>query len=204
MLLCTASRTTWKWLSRRRDNHFHVVQLANRAITEVRRRITWTLRGRRGRASDGEWQVRHLLTRNHEQLSQRRFAKMWNTLIDLGDPGYDILSAYIAKEKLRDLLALARTQPNREQIAARLHDFYQWCAHTGLPELERLATTIEQWWPHILEFIHTGISNATSEGINRVVKLEARKAYGFRNPANQRLRIRCATTRRARGHLQPA
>jgi transposase len=65
-----------------------------------------------------------------------------------------------------------------------------------------LAATIEQWWTYMLEFIHTGISNATSEGINRVFKLEARKAYGFRNPVNQRLRVRCATTRRARGHLQ--
>jgi hypothetical protein len=34
--------------------------------------------------------------------------------------------------------------------------------------------------------------------------LTARNAYGFRNPANQRLRVRCATTRRARGHLKPA
>jgi len=185
-------------------DHFHVVQLANQAITEVRRRVTFTMRGRRGRASDGEWRVRHLLTRNHENLTERRFAKMWNTLIDLGDPGYDILAAYVAKEKLRDLLALARTQPDRRKISASLYDFYHWCAHTDLPEVKRLATTIEQWWPHIAEFIHTGISNATSEGINRVVKLEARKAYGFRNPENQRLRIRCATTRRTRGHLQPA
>ncbi|MEV4179475.1 hypothetical protein [Nonomuraea sp. NPDC049709] len=28
--------------------------------------------------------------------------------------------------------------------------------------------------------------------------------YGFRNPENQRLRTRCATTRRGRGHLDPA
>jgi transposase len=77
-------------------DHFHVVQLANQAVTDVRRRVTWTLRGRRGRASDGEWQVRHLLIRARENLSQRRFARMWNTLVDLGDPGYDILAAYIA------------------------------------------------------------------------------------------------------------
>ena len=44
-------------------------------------------------------------------------------------------------------------------------------------------------------------TNAKSEGINRVAKLTARNAYGFRNPANQRLRVRCATTRRGRGHL---
>ena len=185
-------------------DHFHVVQLANRAVTEVRRRTTWTLRGRRGRKGDGEWDVRHLLTRARENLSERRFARMWNTLVDPGDPGYDILAAYIAKEKLRDLLACARTGPDRHRIRQRLSDFYHWCAHADLPELDRLATTIEQWWPHIEQFIHTGISNATSEGVNRVVKLTDRNAYGFRNPINQRLRVRCATTRRARGHLKPA
>jgi len=59
-------------------------------------------------------------------------------------------------------------------------------------------------WPQILTFLHTGITNAGSEGTNRVIKTVARHAYGFRNPANQRLRTRCATTRKTRGHLDPA
>nr|WP_240467978.1 hypothetical protein [Streptomyces dangxiongensis] len=37
-----------------------------------------------------------------------------------------------------------------------------------------------------------------------MIKLIARNAFGFRNPANQRLRTRCGTTRRARGHLRTA
>ncbi|WP_368672034.1 transposase [Parafrankia sp. Ea1.12] len=53
-------------------------------------------------------------------------------------------------------------------------------------------------------FLNTGISNAKSEGINRVIKFVGRAAYGFRNPTNQRLRARCVTTRRARGHLRTA
>ena len=185
-------------------DHFHVVQLANTALTEVRRRTTFTLRARRGRKGDGEWDVRNLLLRNQEDLTERRFAKMWNALVDLGDPGYDILAAYIAKEKLRDLLALADTGPDRHRISQRLFAFYDWCAQTGLPELHRLATTIEKWWPAIEAFLHTKITNAASEGINRVVKLTARNAFGFRNPANQRLRVRATTTRRGRGHLRPA
>lgn len=32
--------------------------------------------------------------------------------------------------------------------------------------------------------ILTGVTNVRSEGLNRVAKLEARKAYGLRNPAN--------------------
>ena len=50
-------------------------------------------------------------------------------------------------------------------------------------------------------FILTGITNAASEGINRLIKLEARNAFGFRNPVNQRLRSRCASIRAA---LRPA
>ena len=56
------------------------------------------------------------------------------------------------------------------------------CAATNLLELHRLATTIETWWPEILAFLHTGITNAGSEGTNRVIKTIARNAYGFRNP----------------------
>jgi transposase len=182
-------------------DHFHVVQLANTALTEVRCRITTQTRSRRGRKGDGEYDVRNHLTRNMEDLSPHRFARMWNTLADLGNPGYEILGAYIAKEQLRELLALARTGANRHTISQRLYQFYAWCADADIPEITRLATTIDQWWPHIEAFIHSGITNATSEGVNRVVKLVARNAFGFTNTTNQRLRTRLVTTRRARGHL---
>jgi hypothetical protein len=115
-----------------------------------------------------------------------------------------ILAAWNAKEDLLDLLALASTHPDRETVNRLLHRFYTRCAATDLPELHRLATTIETWWPQILAFLHTGITNAGSEGTNRVIKTIARDAYGFRNPDNQRLRTRAATTRRHRGHLHPA
>jgi transposase len=187
-------------------DHFHVVKLANDTVDEVRRRIAGTLRGRRGRGSDPEYKVRNLLHRNREDLSPKAFAKLWNTLVDLGDPGLTILRTWIAKEQLRRLLALAGTathRADRSVISHRLYRFYTWCADSGVPELERLATTIQTWWPCIEAFIHTKITNAMSEGYNRVVKLDARNAYGYRNPANQRLRTRCATTRRARGRLNP-
>jgi len=162
-----------------------------------------TTRGRRGRASDPEWQIRNLLRRNREDLTDKAFAKLWNTLIDLGAPGATILKAWIAKDRLRHLFALAGTGADRSVISHRLYRFYTWCADAAVPELERLATTISTWWPYVEAFITTGITNAASEGFNRVVKLDARNAYGYRNPDNQRLRTRCATTRRARGCLNP-
>ena len=184
-------------------DHFHVVKLANDTVAEVRRRIATQLRGRRGRTTDPEYTVRNLLRRNREDLSDTAFAKLWNTLVDLDGPGLTILTTWIAKEELRRLLALAGTGADRSVISHRLYRFYTWCADAAVPELERLARTIQTWWPAIEAFLHTKITNAASEGYNRVVKLDARNGYGYRNPENQRLRTRCATTRRARGCLNP-
>ena len=186
-------------------DHFHVVQLANRAVTEVRRRMTVTHRGRRGRATDPEWQQRNRLTRSAARMRAEHVDRLTDTLSNVpAKIGAPILAAWNAKEDLLDLLAIARTHPNRETTTRLLHRFYTRCTDSDLPELHRLATTIETWWPEVLAFLHTGITNAGSEGTNRVIKNVARDAYGFRNPENQRLRTRAATTRRHRGHLNPA
>jgi transposase len=101
------------------------------------------------------------------------------------------------------VLTLARTGGSRHWISHRLWVFYRWCADTDIPELRRLAGTIEAWWPQIEAFIRTGVTNAASEGVNRLIKLEARNAFGFRNPVNQRLRSRCASVRAASRRAKP-
>jgi transposase len=181
---------------------FHVVQLANNAVTEVRRRVTLKHRGRRGRKGNREWELRNRLTRAASRMHAKHLDPMIADLQGLPKQiGEPILAAWNAKEDLRDLLDLHGTNPTRHKIGELLTRFYESAAASGLPEMQRLATTVSTWWPQILAGIATGITNAASEGINRVIKTDARCAYGYRNPANQRLRARCATTRRARGHL---
>ncbi|GGS93551.1 hypothetical protein GCM10010254_11940 [Streptomyces chromofuscus] len=184
-------------------DHFHVVQLANKMLSTVRRRTTATLRGRRGRATDPEWRTRCRLLCNREDLAEKQFTKMRNALMDAGQIGMTLLTAWIAQERLRDLLALARTGANRERFGHLRWKFLTWCADSEVPEVRQLAVTLDCWWPEIAAFIATGHSNATSEGVKRMIKLCARNTHGFRNPTNQRLRTRCVTTRRARGHLAP-
>ncbi len=126
----------------------------------------------------------------------------------MGTYGRQIYAAWQAKELLRDLLGLAvhRTHltPDRSAISAARHRFNTHVAdHAHLPELVTLAETVDQWWNGIEAYVLTGITNAASEGNNRVIKLDARCAFGYRNRANQRLRSRCATTRRARREEVP-
>jgi transposase len=124
---------------------------------------------------------------------------MWNDLVD-GDPSFDILTAWIAKEELRSLLATADRGGQRHDIAHRLTKFYTWCAGPAahLPEVQRLAATIEAWWPEVLGFLTTGVTNAATEGTNHLIKDAARVAFGFRNLDNQRRRVRWACTHRQR------
>jgi transposase len=141
-------------------DHFHLVQLANQALTEVRRRVTMQVRGRRGRKGNREWELRNRLTRSAARMRGEHVDALLDELSALPAAiATPILAAWNAKEDLLDLLALARTHPDREQVTRRLHRFYTRCAEAGLPELERLASTVETWWPQILAFLDTGIIN---------------------------------------------
>ncbi|BDB63522.1 ISL3 family transposase [Rhodococcus sp. RDE2] len=178
-------------------DHFHLVQLANQAVTKVRRRVTWELRDRRGRKADPEWANRRRLLTGRERLSGIRFARMWNAIVD-EDPSGEILSAYIAKEELRTLLSTVRIGGDAHLTRQRLHRFLAWCVDSNIPELLALAKTVDVWWPEINAFVRTGITNARTEGYNRLVKAVKRSACGFRNRENSARRIRFHCTRAQR------
>ena len=182
-------------------DHFHVVAKANEAVTKVRQRVTWDQRSRRGRAIDPEWANRRRLLRGRERMSDNGFARMWNE-IDAQDPSAQILSAYIAKEELRTLLSTVRDGGDRHRTSHRLHRFFAWCIDSQIPELITLAKMVDTWWPEINAFITTGITNAKTEGYNRLVKQVKRSACGFRNVDNSARRIRFHTTRSARANIQ--
>jgi transposase len=183
---------------------FHVVQLAVKTTGDVRRRVVRENYQRRGRSGDPEYGLKGLLVRNLEHLRPDQFAKVMNTL-GADRHGQEILAAWIGKEKLRDVLNL-RTRvtgstPCARNVRDRLASFYHWCAqHGDIGELVTLAQTISRWEDEIVAAVLTGVSNARSESLNRLAKLEARMAYSFRNPANQRRRVRTACTRTPAGH----
>jgi len=58
-----------------------------------------------------------------------------------------------------------------------------------MPETTRLATTIETWWPAILTALIEQVTNARTEGFNRIIKQVKRVGCGFTNMDNYRRRI---------------
>ena len=153
----------------------------------MRRRVTWDLRDRRGRKRNPEWANRRRLLTARERLSDNSFAKMWNGIC-AEDPRAQILSAWIAKEELRTLLAMVcvtvRVGGDAPLTRHRLHRFQAWCIDSQIPELTTLAAAVNTWWPEINAFLTTGITNARTEGYNRLLKQVKRAGCGFRNRPN--------------------
>lgn len=127
-------------------DRFHVAQLANAALTEVRRHVRLTQRGRRGRKGNREWELRNRLTRSAARMHAHHLDPMVADLEALPEHiGQPILAAWNVKEDLMDLLALHGNNPDRTTISALLTRFYFSAAASGLPEMERLANTVSIW-----------------------------------------------------------
>jgi transposase len=58
-----------------------------------------------------------------------------------------------------------------------------------MDETTRLATTIETWWPAIHVALTEQVTNARTEGFNRIIKQVKRVGCGFRNMDNYQRRI---------------
>ena len=165
---------------------FHVVRLGFAAVDEVRRRIQQELTGHRGRKDDPLYLIRRLLRRGYEHHSDRSWARLLAGL-DAGDTADEQLAkTWIAAQDLR-LLYRCR---DRRQAEAHLYAWLVHCADAGVPELERLARTINSWRTELLAYFDTGgVSNGPTEAINLLVKKIKRVGHGFRNFDNYRLRL---------------
>lgn len=119
-----------------------------------------------------------------ERLSVRQLARLREVLAT-EDPTGELGAAWGVKERLRMLLA--QTDPAR--IRAARWAFLRDAADANMSETTRLATTIETWWPAIETALVEGITNARTEGFNRIIKQTKRVGCGFTNMENYQRRI---------------
>ena len=165
-------------------DHFHVVQLANRALDDVRRRVQQEQTGHRGRRTDPLYGARKLLLTGCEALDTRGWGRLADR-VAAGDPDGHVAAAWQLKEITRDLYRAADLEQAREVLTL----LYTWAA-TGPPECRRLAATVRRWENEILAWHTTGgASNGPTEAVNLLIKKIKRTGHGFRNFDNYRLRL---------------
>ena len=163
---------------------WHLVALANQMVTEVRQRVTTELLGRRGTIADPMWVNRRLLLTGADHLSAKQWQRL-NATLERCDPTEEIGAAWGVKERLRMLL----TEHEPSKIRRRLADFYDAAIDAQIPEATRLARTVETWWPAVLAALTHDVTNARTEGFNRIIKQVKRVGCGYRNMINYKRRI---------------
>nr|WP_278043853.1 transposase [Protofrankia symbiont of Coriaria ruscifolia] len=125
-------------------------------------------------------------------------------MADLDDAGRQFTAAWRAKEHLRDVLRLSPRHTGRPAsrgaIADALTRVFVHCATVGatVGEVVTLAETISTWRVEITDAVQHGLSNASAEGVNRLIKLVYHAAFGLRNVTNQQRRARYAASRSTR------
>lgn len=153
-------------------DHFHVVRLLHPTINKLRKQITGDKR---------KHPLRKLLLKNGHKLQVFQRKAIWKWLENYPD----LKEVYYAKEAMHRLY---RTRGHNKARTA-LIKLLDWLAQSQVPELKRLRKTLMNWRNEILNFFKTRITNAKTEGFNNVAKSIIKRAYGFRNFKNYRLRV---------------
>ena len=177
----TALRTTLPHATRVLDA-FHVVKLGFDAVDAVR--VQQQTTGHRGRCGDPLFGIRRLLRRGHDRHSEHSWARMLAGL-DAGDHDQQVAKAWIAAQELR----LLYREPTRARAEQRLLTWFTRVADEEVPELLRLARTLDAWRTELLAHFDTSsVSNEPTEAVNALIKKIKRIGHGYRNIDNYRLR----------------
>jgi len=168
---------------------FHVVRLGQAAVDDVRRRRQQETLGRRGHRDDPLYRGRRLLRRGFTTLNQRQWTRLELTLT-VGDPSGQLTQAWMVAQELQMLYARSHDLTDAQR---RLWRIWDRCARSDVPELLRLARTLDAWREELLAYWTTtgsrGISNGPTEATNALIKKVKRVGHGFRNFDNYRLRL---------------
>ena len=164
---------------------FHAIRLASTAVSDARRRVQQDTLGHRGRTGDPLYGIRRLLLRTWANLNDRGCERLRDGLA-AGDPDGHVAAVWLARELLSEIY----TARDLAHAKRRLIVFFQHAADADVPELTRLAHTVDRWRDEILAFHTTsGASNGPTEAVNLLIEKIRRLGHGYRNFTNYRRRL---------------
>lgn len=154
-------------------DNYHVVQLATKALDEVRREHWNELRRAGEKDTAKEFKdARWSLLKNPCDLTDRQV----DTLAALHAAGGKVPRAWAMKEMVRAIFAPGLTVAAVAELIDRL---LTRLSRSRLTPFVRLGRTIRKHREGILAARRLGLSNARAEALNNKVKLIVRRAYGF-------------------------
>ncbi len=159
-------------------DRFHVIRLVIDTLLDFSREAEPDIRWQRGLIG--------VLRKNQANLSARQKEVLEKLLQDKPI----LRPAYEFKEELCGLLRLSRQKKVecREHIR-KLKALMEQMEYDSNSHFKALHRTMRQWYEPIIRMWRFSLNNGITEGFHRKMKLIQRRAYGFRNFQNYRLRV---------------
>lgn len=160
-------------------DRFHVIRLMNHMCMQTYQDIDPKMKHKRGLLA--------ALRTNPENLSANRLQKRDEYLSQ-----QPVISAiYQFKQRLRRVLMKKTMQAKRcERIIPVFLRMIKALKQSPFKRLVTLGKTLYQWREEVVRMWRFKKNNGITEGFHRKMKLIQRRAYGFRNFENYRLRVR--------------
>lgn len=121
----------------------------------------------------------------HERLDDRAQDKLTG-LLAAGDPNGEVITAWHAKEAVRELYAHTDAKVAlawADQLSADMRD------PSCPPEIRQLGRTMRRWRTQIAAWDEAQVSNGPTETINSLAKRIKRVAFGMANFRHWRVRV---------------
>ena len=97
----------------------------------------------------------------------------------------NISRAYFYKEEFLKILS----NKDAESAKKAMSEWIQNAENCGIPQFEKCADTMRNWYTGIINSFSTTITNGFTEGCNNKIKVLKRNAYGYQNFKRFRNRI---------------
>lgn len=159
-------------------DRFHVEKNLLEAIGKLRRQIQKRLAEPERKALKG---VRWLLVSNYDELPPEQKQLLDEAL----ERCPELALCHYLKEEFRDWY---EEEEEIESAAKRLAEWEEQAGRIGSRAVNNFLKTVGNWREWILNYFIERASNGFAEGVNNALQLLKRRAYGFRNFANFRLR----------------
>ena len=151
---------------------FHVLRLITPALLKKRYEITGTRADAR---------ARRLLTMSSQKLDHWDRQALWQYM----EKYPELQELYRYKEILHRFY---RTK-GFNRASSALTNITDRMAESLIPEIKTLRRTLMKWRVEILAYFETGLTNGRTEGYNNLAKLVQKRAFGYKNFRNYRLRL---------------
>lgn len=151
-------------------DRFHIVKALNEALDDVRKEEWRKLSGNNKKAMKGlRWLLyRHSTTRSKEETERLKELKKSNNRI---------YRAWVLKDEFEKFWEYLYTGCSEKFVTAWITRVLR----SRIESMKKFARTLRKNFDNVITFTEGQISNATAEGINRILKIIKNRASGFRN-----------------------